>query len=129
MSLDGTGDYVTATAGDLGDGDFSVEYWVRYSSFYNYITTVSTTRGSTGWSAGTQASAQIVWYSSSAEKVRGSTTMSANTWHHVAFTRENGTMRGFLDGTQDGTSNSDTSNFSDTDLNICLLYTSPSPRD
>jgi len=120
--FDGSGDYLSTTlTGGLGSGDFTVEYWVYYTSFYNYITNISTYRGSTGWNCGTQASAQIVWYSSSAEKVRGTTAMAANTWHHVAFVRSSGTLKGYLNGVQDGTTSTETTAFSSTDMNIGRL--------
>lgn len=119
--FDGSSDYLTATTGNLGSGDFTVEYWVYHTSFYNFITNVSTTRGSTGWNCGTQASAQIVWYSSGVEKARGTTAMAVNTWNHVAFVRSGGVIKGYLNGVQNGTTSTETTNFTNTNLAVGRL--------
>lgn len=113
--FDGTSDYLTLPNQPglvLGTGDFTVEYWVNYSSFYNYITNICSTRGSNGFNAGSQAARQIVWYANGAERVRGVTTMSQNTWHHVAFVRYNGVLKGYVNGVQDGTTYVDSINYS-----------------
>jgi hypothetical protein len=122
MYFDGTGDYLALSlTGGIGSGDFTVEYWVYYTSFYDYITNVSAYRGSTGWNCGTQSAGQIVWYSSGAEKVRGSTAMRANSWNHVVFVRSSGTLKGYLNGVQDGTTSTETTNFTSSDINIGRL--------
>jgi hypothetical protein len=99
--------------GGVGSGDFTIEYWLYPTSFYNYISVFSTTRGSTGLSVGTQSAAQLVLYSSGGETLRGTTAMKVNAWNHCAFTRSGTTMRGYLNGVLDATGTSSV-NFSAT---------------
>ena len=103
--FDGTGDSLALTmTGGVGSGDFTIEYWIYPTSFYNYITAFSTTRGTTGLNVGTQASAQIVLYiDGSGEVLRGTTAMKANSWNHCAFTKSGSTYRGYLNGVLDAT--------------------------
>jgi hypothetical protein len=96
----------------LGTGDFTVEYWVYHTSFYNYIAVLSAPRSANGFNTGTQGAAQIVWYANGSERVRGTTAMAANTWNHVAFVRYNGTLKGYLNGVQNGTTYADSINYS-----------------
>lgn len=113
--FDGTGDQLNLISNQstvLGTGDFTVEYWVYTTSFYNYETHVCSTRGSNGFNCGTQAAAQIVWYANGAERVRGTTAMSTNTWYHVAYVRSGGVLKGYLNGVQDGTTYNDSINYS-----------------
>ena len=122
LSLDGTGDYVTATGIPIGAGDFTLEAWVRTSSFANYRT-IFTNRGtanaSTNFVLGVNSSAQVYLYSSSF-LITSSSTLSANTWHHVALVR-NGTGTGstvlYIDGSSVGSANV-SNNFSDTAYDI-----------
>jgi hypothetical protein len=118
MYFDGTGDWLVLPPNPpnnltpFGTGDFTVEFWVRFSSFYDYITIVSSTRGANGFNCGSQAAAQIVWYANGAERVRGTTTLSANTWYHIAFVRYSGTLKGYVNGVQEGTTYADSINYS-----------------
>ena len=118
MAFDGTGDWLVLPPNPpnnltpFGTGDFTVEFWVRFSSFYNYISIVSSTRGANGFNCGSQAAAQIVWYANGAERVRGTTTLSANTWYHIAFVRYSGTLKGYVNGVQEGTTYADSINYS-----------------
>jgi hypothetical protein len=127
MAFDGTGDYLLLPPNPpnnltpLGTGDFTVEFWVRFTSFYNYITLIASTRGANGFNAGSNASAQIVWYANGAERVRGTTAMSANTWYHIAFVRYSGVLKGYLNGTQDGTTYTDSINYSTPIIRIADL--------
>ena len=110
-------------ATSLDTGDFTLEFWVRFSSFYNFITMVSSTRGANGFNCGTQALGQIVWYANGAERVRGTTSMATNTWYHIAFVRSSGTLKGYLNGNQDGTTYADSINYSTPIIRVANLET------
>jgi hypothetical protein len=110
-------------ATSLNTGDFTLEFWVRFSSFYNFITIVSSTRGANGFNCGTQALGQIVWYANGAERVRGTTSMATNTWYHIAFVRSSGTLKGYLNGNQDGTTYADSINYSTPIIRVANLET------
>ena len=110
--FNGSTDYLTVPANasfSFGTGDFTVEFWMYATSFYNYITIFSTPRSTTSFSVGTQAAAQLVLYiQGSGEVLRGTTAMAANTWNHCAFTRSGTTMRAFLNGRLEATATNST---------------------
>ena len=100
--FDGNGDYLTVPDSSnwaFGTGDFTVEFWVRPSAFYNYITIISTRTGinSSCWSIGTQAAAQMLFYAG-AEIVRDPAAMTAGQWYHFAFVRNSGVITGYRNG-------------------------------
>jgi len=116
MYFDGTGDYITTTIpGGLGSGDFTIEGWAYHTSLVDWISWVSSTRGSTGFNVGTDASGDVVWYdqvSSSSRKIEATNQLSTNTWYHFAFVRSSGVIKAYIDGTQVGSSYSSTANYS-----------------
>jgi hypothetical protein len=122
--FDGTGDYLS---GDLGSdtfeiADFTIDYWVYYSSLYDYITVFSTPRSATGFNIGTQSAGQLVFYrSGGGEILRGSgTNFVTNTWYHVAFVRSSSTLKGYVNGLEVA-SNTDTTNYSQSTFSVGSL--------
>jgi len=100
--FDGTGDYLTiASTGDFafGTGDFTVEMWVYHTDLTGQQTYFGDTYGNTAglytYKTGTN---QISLYDSTQRSVSAANIIQLNTWHHVAWTRENGVLRAFLDG-------------------------------
>ncbi len=116
-AFDGTGDYlVVANNGshNFGTGDFTIEAWVRLADAaayrfllgsltngymmvaFNYTSNaINVGVGNVGWKANFSGHS-----------------ISANTWAHVALTRSSGSHRCFVNGTQVGTTVSDTTNYS-----------------
>jgi len=126
IAFDGTGDWLQIPPNVptvLGTGDFTIEFWARFSGFYDFITVLCSTRGANGFNIGSQALAQIVWYANGAERVRGTTSMLPNTWYHIAFVRYNGVLKGYLNGVQDGTVYTDSINYSTPVIRIGNLET------
>lgn len=118
--------YLTAPSSALwafGTGDFTVEFWI-------YITANQSSQGIVGnrQNIGSAATWQILFYTTSnriefhsgaAILLQSTSTVSLNTWSHVAFCRSSGTLRAFLNGTQVG-SVANSNNFSTSaTLNIC----------
>jgi len=106
LYFDGTGDYLTTLAKDslsFGTGDFTVEAWVYFAS-------IAADRGILGSSAG--GGYDFVWRTSNGLNIgRVNTafdnsfafTPVANTWYHIAYSRSGTSLRAFVNGTQVGT--------------------------
>ena len=69
FDFDGSNDDLTwSITGGLGSGDFTIEYWVYQDTLSDYQTHPDSTRGSTGFNVGTDASGDFVWYSAVPDK-------------------------------------------------------------
>jgi hypothetical protein len=114
--FDGSGDYITTTIpGGLGAGDFTIEGWAYHTSLVNWISWVSSTRGTTGFNIGTDASGDVVWYDqvgSASRKIEVIGQMTTNTWYHFAFVRSSGSIQAYLNGTAIGSAYSSSTNYS-----------------
>ena len=119
--FDGSDDDVTGTLSSaIGTGDFTLEYWVRHDTLTDYQTHFSITRGAGGFNVGTDASGDMVFYSSSSRQLESIGAISAGTWYHFAFVRNSGTLKGYVDGVElDSVAN--TTNFSATAFSIGAL--------
>ena len=111
MYFDGTGDYLqmdSQSVQDFRDTDFTAEGWI-YLLDNNALYTVVDARPSTltsasGWSVAVSTSGQLYVYSGGFLITGASNAVTPNNWHHWAYTRENGTHKLFLNGTQTGSS-------------------------
>ena len=106
--FDGTGDYLitpTDTAFNFGTGDFTIEFWV-------YLTNSSvTTQTIMGVDLSASTNSIQVWYNNTANKITfnvygyptfvSTSTVSINTWIHLAFIRSSGTFKMFINGNQE----------------------------
>jgi hypothetical protein len=122
LLLDGTGDYLTSATGDpfRFAGDFTLEAWFRPASnpgadllFEGRVSGASAT-GLAVYRAG----GLLRMFTNNADRIQGSTVMTLNTWHHVALTRQDSTMRLFLNGVQEGSNYTSSANFSD---GLCFI--------
>jgi hypothetical protein len=79
----------------MGTFDFTIEGWV-YPTASSQFTLISMTGNSIQvfTSGGT-----LYWYNSAIGQVSGGTVV-LNTWQHIAFSRNNGVVRGYLNGVQ-----------------------------
>ena len=113
LYVDGNGDYVQTVGdnqfGDLGTGDFTVEFWVKMGSQNTHYSGVGTLTSSAvgswrvilaGW--GDRNNVYFATYTSNFnDYLINNSVVNDNVWHHVAVTREDGLLRGFVDGTLD----------------------------
>jgi hypothetical protein len=116
MAFDGTGDRLIAPNNGnvltLGTGDFTVEMWV-------YANTVATTwQGLIDWRpSDTSTYPALVLNTNTIKWVKfggamiTSFAISASTWYHVAICRAGSSTKLFINGTQAGSTYSDTNNY------------------
>jgi hypothetical protein len=109
--FDGNGDYIEIpydSGFDYGTGDFTVEFWVNFSS-------LTASGGFIGMVCGSVENAMDINYDNSLSiGVHFITTRhtfpwnpSINTWYHVAVCRADGNTKAFIDGVQIGTTKND----------------------
>jgi len=100
--FDGSGDSLTiASTNDFafGTGDFTIEMWVYHTDLTGQQTYFGDTHGNTaGIYTYKTTNNEISLYDTTQRSLSAQNVIKANTWHHVAWTRENGTLRAFLDG-------------------------------
>jgi len=130
LELDNSGDYLPLSQSSfvpLGSGDFTIECFVRFSTVassgifqLSNGTLNATTRGpAAGCSASTGKWG--IYYGTTWYEPASSQVPSTNTWYHVAFVRNSGTSKLYIDGTE-MVSASDSTNYTDTYFTIGGWY-------
>ena len=83
----------------FGTGDFTIEMWVYHSDITGQQTYFGDTYGGTaGIYTYKTSNNEISLYDTAQRSLSAQNVIKANEWHHVAWTRESGTLRAFLDG-------------------------------
>ena len=111
LYFDGTGDYLSIPYDSTFDfsGDFTVEFWVRRAgdSTGGAGTTYEGLIGSNAsgvprWTVYLNRSTKnIVWFGNDGSlRETSGTTISDDTWYHIAWSRNGTTLKGFINGTQ-----------------------------
>ena len=117
LSLDGTGDYVTvSTQPDFafGTDDFCMETWVYPTATGTYRTLFDlrdTAIDTGGIILGLSDINALYFYYNGNYRIGPVGTVSTNTWSHIALARVAGVTRAFVNGTQVGSSYTDTNNY------------------
>ena len=132
--LDGTGDYISAeddASFSFGTGDFTVECWLFHQNasalYYDLIGTASNAnyiganRG--GWIFGyyhTHSSTYALKFgyqynNAFPDDISFSKTLNADTWYHIALTRQGNQLKYFVDGIQVGSTVTNSTNIVSTE--------------
>jgi len=118
LAFDGSGDYLVSNAASsdlyaFGTGDFTVEFWL----YLNSTSSVQVFYDSRPASAqGLQptiyinSSGTLFYYTNVANRITGSS-LSANTWYHIAVARSGTSTKMFVNGTQVGSTYTDSTNY------------------
>jgi hypothetical protein len=112
LSLNGSSSVNTPSSFAFGTGDFTVEYWVRSTTLSSYDIHWDL-RGSN-----TSQLSPIVYTNGTTlymdvgatTRITGGT-LSTNTWYHIALSRSSGSTKMFINGTQTGSTYTDSNNY------------------
>lgn len=108
VRLDGSSDFT------FGTGDFTIEYYFTTSSFAAAAAQYDGRPASTnGFYVGIyfNTDGKIYMETNGGTRISGSTVMSTNTWYHVAYSRGSSSGKLFLNGTQEGSTYSDSNDY------------------
>lgn len=122
LALDGSGDYVTLPSQpdfNFGTGDFTLECWIyrNVSGVQHQVFDFRTTNTQAAPLVYINSSNTLLYYVSGATRITG-TTVAANTWNHIALSRQGTSTKLFLNGVQVGSTWTDTTNYIQSPLTI-----------
>ena len=109
--FDGTGDYLQGDNGSgliLGSGDWTIEFWVRFNSIGSLVSLFDARSGANGaWPSLRISSGNLQWLVNATTPISAAHGMSTGTWYHIAASKNSGSLRLFVDGSQIGVTWSD----------------------
>ena len=105
--FDGDNDLINTTTGEIFSSDFTMECWFRptnTNATYRVAICNGTWTAAGAYSIGQYGSSVFVgYYGSGNDILSASSTVSANTWHHLAVVRSGTTVTLYVDGVSKGT--------------------------
>ena len=120
--FDGSNDSLTAGGQSgfaFGTGDFTVELWIRMTStqtveqIFDFRDTVNPALAKPQINLALEGAVnrQAVWYINNTVNIRGTTNIATATWYHVAVSRSGTSTRLFINGTQEGSTWTDSTDY------------------
>ena len=126
--LDGVGDYVTVPTQpdfNFGTGDFTIEGWFyrTASASASFMFDFRTTDNQAAPCLYIASTSTVSYYVSGAARITApSGFTSLNTWYHIAISRSGTSTKLFINGTQAGSTWTDTTNYIQTPVVIGARY-------
>ena len=120
--FDGSGDYLRVEHADMamGTGDFTAEAFIYNSVHRNYVNYIGTRESgqgdAAGWCIASNAGGDLYVYSAGLN-TNLTIKMATKRWYHVAYTRESGTHKWYVNGVLQG-SDSSSRTYTDDTLTI-----------
>lgn len=117
IAFDGTGDYLKSNADTslytFGTGDFTIEMWFYLNNIVDnkYLIDFRPTSTNGAYPAIYIADSSLYYYTNTTQAISATSALSATTWYHVAVCRSGTSTKMFLNGTQVGSTYSDSTNY------------------
>ena len=128
--FDGTGDFLTIpdnAALQMGTGNFTIEFWINFSSIASYQTPFD--KGYTGSGAllfqTGDGNGRMVIYASGSAVITESGTATVGTWIHYALVRNGSTLTLYRNGTSSGSATNSTNFNNSSQLGIGATGVAP----
>jgi len=103
--------YSDDTGIQFGTGDFTIEGWVYRNAASTQHGLIAKGASNTGWVLFVNTTNQLVWTTTSTVQKTSTTTIPATTWTYFAIVRSGSTNYMFINGTLEGATWSDSTNF------------------
>jgi hypothetical protein len=124
--FDGSGDYLTIANGlsqAVGTSDFTIELWAKLNTTSSVTFLDFRPNSTNGAYITLSTSAQKLNYTAnSAIVITGSTTLGTTDWMHIALCRSGTSTKLFLNGTQEGSTYTDSTTYLNNRLTIGQIH-------
>jgi hypothetical protein len=114
MAFDGTGDYLITnsqvTPIGFGSGDFTIEFWLYLNSTGTQVIFDGRRTGAADVAPMIYYLSGLKYYTAGNDRITGGT-LSTGQWYHIAVCRSGTSTKMFIDGTQTGSTYTDTNSY------------------
>lgn len=105
IAFDGTGDYLSTTATNafvFGTGDFTIEFWIRFTAVTGVQVIYDQRPVNTALVPTIYTNGTTLNYLFNGAVAIALGTVTTSQWYHIAIAKQGSATKGFIDGTQGG---------------------------